>query len=127
MDDLWGNSRGATKQDDVSIIRIRGNLELVTAEEVERSVERLNATGCYKIIVDLYDVVYISSRGWSIFVSKIKNVREHGGDLKLVRMRPEVYEVYKVLEFYLFFRSYTTIEAAAQDFHIEADDKVQVL
>lgn len=127
MDSLWGNSRGTRTKDDVSIIRITGNLELVTAEEVEHSVERLNETGCYKIIVDLNDVIYISSRGWSIFVSQIKNVREHGGDIKLVRMRPEVYEVYKVLEFYLFFRSYATIEAAAQDFRIEADDKVHVL
>lgn len=70
----------------------------------------------YRIIVDLKHVDYISSRGWSIFLSKIKEIRENGGDLKLTNMTDNVYEVYKVLEFFWFLRVYESIEEAISDF-----------
>jgi len=63
-------------------------------------------------------VDYISSAGWGIFISEIKGIRERGGDLKLVRMIPDVYEVFELLEFHYILKAYDSIEEAIRDFDL---------
>jgi len=76
----------------------------------------LIANRSFNIIIDLKNVDYISSAGWGVFLAKLKDIREHEGDLKLVNMTTNVYDMYKVLEFFWFIRYYTSIEAAIDDF-----------
>ena len=101
---------------DVSVIRIHGNLEFVAADELDRVVSRLVKSGQYRIVVDLSDTSYISSRGWGVFLSNIRELRENGGDLKLAGMLPDTYEVFRVLEFGMFLKSYLSIDDAAHAF-----------
>jgi len=111
----------------VSVAETHLTLEMVTITVIgpidARAVLRLEqalATSLesksYKIIFDLGDVDYVCSAGWSLFVSKLKEIREQGGDLKLARMRENVYEMYKALDFFWFLRSYPTLEEAVSDF-----------
>jgi anti-anti-sigma factor len=100
----------------VSIVKVGGYIEFRASEELDKAIDDLVNSGNYNLIVDLKDVDYISSRGWSIFLSKIKILRENKGDLKLVNMQPEVYEVYKVLEFFWFLKVYNSVESAIEDF-----------
>ena len=71
---------------------------LATSPHLENALEDVTAEGYYHIICDLRNVNYISSAGWGIFVSKIKMVRDMGGDLVLSQMIPDVYDVFKLLE-----------------------------
>jgi len=100
----------------ISVIRVGGYIEFTTSDELDTVIESLVKTKSYNIIIDLENVDYISSRGWSIFLSKIKEIRENDGDLKLTRMAPDVFEVFKVLEFFWFLSVYDTIEEAISDF-----------
>ncbi|MFQ5753222.1 MAG: STAS domain-containing protein, partial [bacterium] len=75
----------------ISIIKVGGYIEFTTSDEIDKVLDLLIKQKSYKIIIDLEDVDYISSRGWSIFLSKIKEIRENDGDLKLARMNPDVY------------------------------------
>jgi anti-anti-sigma regulatory factor len=79
-------------------------------------LEALLKSGPYNIIIDLGNVDYISSAGWGIFISEIKSIREKGGDLKLARMIPDVYEVFELLEFHYILKAFDTIEEAVADF-----------
>ena len=103
-------------QKPISVIKVGGYIEFTTSDELDKVIESLIKTKSYNIIIDLENVGYISSRGWSIFLSKIKEIREHDGDLKLTRMEPDVFEVFKVLEFFWFLSVYDTIEEAISDF-----------
>ncbi|MCH7754243.1 STAS domain-containing protein [candidate division KSB1 bacterium] len=103
-------------QKPISVIKVGGYIEFTTSDELDKVIESLIKTKSYNIIIDLENVGYISSRGWSIFLSKIKEIREHDGDLKLTRMAPDVFEVFKVLEFFWFLSVYDTIEEAISDF-----------
>ncbi|MCH8019781.1 STAS domain-containing protein [candidate division KSB1 bacterium] len=103
-------------QKPISVIRVGGYIEFTTSDELDKVIESLIKTKSYNIIIDLENVGYISSRGWSIFLSKIKEIRENDGDLKLTRMAPDVFEVFKVLEFFWFLSVYDTIEEAISDF-----------
>ncbi len=103
---------------DIALIRLGGFIDSISASEIERVIDELLKTKCYKIIIDLKDVEYIGSSGWSTFLNKIKFIRENGGDLKLARMQPDVFELYKLLEFFWFLRSYESIDEAVSDFEL---------
>ena len=100
----------------ISVVKVGGYIEFTTSDELDKVIESLVKTKSYNIIIDLENVDYISSRGWSIFLSKIKEIRENDGDLKLTKMTSDVFEVFKVLEFFWFLSVYDTIEEAISDF-----------
>jgi anti-sigma B factor antagonist len=100
----------------ISIIKVGGYIDTTTSSEVERALNALLKQGRYKIIVDLGNVDYISSAGWGIFISEIKTIRENYGDLKLVRMIPDVYEIFELLEFHHILDVYDSIDEAIEKF-----------
>lgn len=100
----------------ISIIKVGGYIDTTTSSELEHALNSLLKAGSYNIIIDLGNVDYVSSAGWGIFISEIKGIREKGGDLKLVRMIPEVYEVFELLEFHFILKAFDTIEEAVKDF-----------
>jgi anti-anti-sigma factor len=70
----------------------------------------------YRIIIDLAGVDYISSAGWGIFISHIKDVRANDGDIKLAGMVPNVYEIYELLEFDNVIRAFPSVDSAREEF-----------
>jgi len=106
----------AGHHDNISVIKVGGYIDTTTSSELEHALNTLLKAGTYNIIIDLGNVDYVSSAGWGIFISEIKGIREKGGDLKLVRMIPEVYEVFELLEFHYILKAFDTIEEAIKDF-----------
>jgi len=84
---------------DVVILSLQGLVDSGTSQTMEEKLEDLISSGVVKIVVDLGRVDYISSAGWGIFVGEIKGVRKRNGDIKLAGMRPDVREVFDLLEF----------------------------
>ena len=100
----------------IAVIKVGGYIDTTTSAELEHSLSSVLKSNCYNIIIDLGNVDYISSAGWGVFLAKLKDIRTNEGDLKLANMSENVYEVYRVLEFFWFIRCYTSIEAALDDF-----------
>ena len=100
----------------VSILRVSGYVDTTTSPELERRLQALLREKRYHIVVDLARVEYISSAGWGIFISEIREIREKGGDLKLAGMIPDVREVFDLLEFENILQAYTDAELAAASF-----------
>jgi anti-sigma B factor antagonist len=109
----------ANDHEDLYIVKVGGYVDTTTSIELEEIIEKLIRTDIRKIIIDLGAVDYISSAGWGIFISEIKSIREKGGDLKLVRMVPDVYEVFELLEFHNILEAYDSMEEAIDDFKKE--------
>jgi len=118
MEAVKEETAGAGSLKQITVIRIGGYMEFCTADELDKVLAVLLQKQSYNIIVDLAAVDYISSRGWSIFLSKIKEIRENDGDIKLTNMNSNVYEVYKVLEFFWFLRVYDSMPEAVRDFDL---------
>jgi anti-sigma B factor antagonist len=100
----------------ISEVRIDGVIDTLTASELEEVIDALLKRQRFKIVVDLAGVDYISSAGWGIFISHIKDVRSNGGDIKLANMIPNVYEIYELLEFDNVLPSYQSVDAARDTF-----------
>ncbi len=103
-------------RDDISIIKVGGYIDTTTSAELEHSLDSLLKAGSNNIIIELGNVDYISSAGWGIFISEIKGIREKGGDLKLVNMIPDVYEVFELLEFHYILKAFNNLGDAIKDF-----------
>lgn len=116
MEGIQVSVERAGVNNNIAIIKVGGYIDTTTSAELEHSMESLLKTGMNKIIIDLGNVDYISSAGWGIFISEIKGIRERGGDLKLVRMIPDVYEVFELLEFHYILKALDSIEEAIRDF-----------
>ncbi len=105
----------------VSVISLKGTIETANASSLEETLERLVSDSCYRIVIDLAGVTYISSAGWGIFISEIKRIRRNGGDIKLASMAPEVREVFDLLEFNSILKPYPDPTAALRDFGVSED------
>ncbi len=103
-------------QQNVSVIKVGGYIDTTTSAELEHTLSSTLKSNNHHIIIDLGNVDYISSDGWGIFISEIKGIREKNGDLKLVRMIPEVFEVFELLEFHYILKAFDTVEEAVSNF-----------
>ncbi|MFH1755330.1 MAG: STAS domain-containing protein [Candidatus Latescibacterota bacterium] len=104
-------------KEDIAILQVSGYLDTTTAGELENALYGLLKRGQYKIVIDLSGITYISSAGWGIFIGEIKDIRNHGGDLKLAGMIGDVHEVFQLLEFQSILESYPDTESAVAAFN----------
>lgn len=118
MEGIQVSTEIAGSHNQISIIKVGGYIDTTTSSELERALDSLLKQGRFFIIVDLGNVDYISSAGWGIFISEIKSIRENGGDLKLVRMVPDVYEIFELLEFHHILDVYDTVDEAVNKFEM---------
>ncbi len=116
MEEVKIYSRPWETDGSVQIIRIEGFLDTTTSRSLAKKLDELIDQEAYKIVIDLEAVDYISSPGWGIMVGDIRRIRENGGDLKLARLKPEVYEIYTLLGLDSFIESYDSVEEACARF-----------
>jgi len=102
----------------IALLKINGFLDTTTSTVVSTKLKEVLNSSTYQIIIDMGGVNYVSSAGWGVFVGEIRSIRENGGDLKIVQMTPDVYEVFEMLEFDRILDYYDTIEESVNDFDI---------
>ena len=101
---------------DIRIVCCKGYIDTTTSSQLENTMGELMQNKVYKIVIDLGEVDYISSAGWGIFISEIKNIRKNKGDLKLVNMKPEVMEIFELLDFTNILEYYKSVDEAMKKF-----------
>lgn len=105
----------------VAVVRVDGVVDTMTASELEKVMNSLIEQKRYNIVVDLGGVDYISSAGWGIFISNIREIRQNRGDIKLAQMIPSVYEIFELLEFDSILSAFDSVEKARLDFRSGAE------
>lgn len=123
MEKLIISEEKVDSEDPMVLISLKGAIETTNASTLEDAISRLIGEQCFRIVVDLSEVSYISSAGWGIFISEIKRVRREEGDIKLTSMRPAVREVFELLEFNNILRPYDVRDDAIRDFEPEVTSK----
>ena len=102
----------------ITMIRVQGFIDTNTCLELRKYIDDLLQQGMYNLVVDVGAVNYVSSAGWGVFVGELRSIRESGGDLRIVQMMPDVYEVFEMLEFNRILVYYDNIEEAIDDFDL---------
>lgn len=125
MDDLKANT--LYLENKVALIRCEGFVDSVTVNLIEKKIHESIGKGIFQVVIDLGLVNYVSSAGWGVFVSEIKDIRAKKGDLVLTGMAPEVYDVYELMEFSSILKSFDTLPEALKNFGVAAPDDVAAI
>ncbi len=98
----------------VCYIEAEGFLDAHTFEEMENVVSSVFRQGCYKLIVKLEKLDYISSAGAGVFVGAIGRAKDNNGDIVFLKPSANVKEVFDLLGLSAIFRfAETRAEAEA--------------
>ncbi len=98
----------------ITLLSVKGQIDTFSAPEFAKKLLSVLGEKKFKLIVDLKAVEYISSAGWGIFISEIKNIRSQRGDMVLVGMNPQVSEVFKLLQFDSIMKAFPNVDSALQ-------------
>lgn len=107
----------------IAVVRAKGYIDTVTVPEMEKSIHGIIGKKIYKIIVDLASINYVSSAGWGVFVSELKDLRSNDGDIVLIGMSPEVYDVYELMEFSQILKSFSSINESLEHYGLATDEE----
>src|SRR4051794_29640985 len=95
-----------------SVMNLQGRIDAASAEEFDRSVRELIASGGSRILFNCGELRYISSVGISIFVECAKLAAASGGYLCFAAMNPHVRNVFDIVGFVGLFHIYPSVEEA---------------
>ena len=94
----------------------QGRLDALTVPRFEEGLrDHLNQGAAY-LVVDFGEVTYISSSGLRALLTARRLARNQGGDVKLCRLSPRVYEIFEMVGFTQVFGIYDSVEAAQTAF-----------
>lgn len=95
-------------------VRITGYLDAHTVDTFEHAVEEMLALPYHKIILDLGELLYISSAGIGALMVFLQQLRRREGDIAIVQPSPKVYKVFDLLGFTRIFKIVPDYAAARQ-------------
>ena len=101
---------------EVVIISVHGYIDSTTTPELSMIIDHQIADGNYMFIVNLKGVDYISSIGWGVFISNLKELREYGGDMILINMSPNVHNIFDLMELSSIIKSFDELNKAVELF-----------
>jgi len=116
MDRLVLASRQAMTNTSVTVVDIEGVLDINTVSDFEGLLQDLFRKKQYKVVLNMKKLTYISSAGFGVLMSIIKDVRKNRGDIKIANVSPEIYKVFDLLELPGLFHILKTEQDAVNEF-----------
>jgi anti-anti-sigma factor len=83
--DLGALTVRSEREGDVHTIRLSGELDLATADDVQRELERVEATDADSILMDLSQLTFMDSTGVRLLVTAHARARVDSNRLTLLR------------------------------------------
>jgi len=102
----------AGNRNEVVGVTVHGYIDSTTSPGLAEIIEKQMAAQKYKFVINLKEVDYISSVGWGVFISNLKEIREHHGDLILTNMCSNVQNIFELMEFSTIIKSFDDVSRA---------------
>ena len=101
-----------TDEGDLTTIKIRGELDALSAPELRPHIEQLITDQCRRVTVDLSELRMVDSSGVGALVSLYKRVRNYGGEVSFIGVTAQPLVIFKLLRLDVVFEL-STAEATA--------------
>ncbi len=106
-----------TPIDNCDLVEIKGRIDSFTAPDLSKELTDIILNKRYKIILELSEVVFVSSAGLRVLIDIQKTCRKNNqGEVVLVNVPPRVYETLELAGFAPLFKFYSNISLAIQNF-----------
>jgi len=104
------------KKEIVTVVSIEGSVDGMTAAHLIAAFREQIGGGSARLVGDLTSVDYTSSAGLRALLETVKDARQHGGDLRLAAVRPEVLRVLELSGFTSILQVFVDVDAAVASF-----------
>ncbi len=75
------------------VVKVNGRIDSYTAPNLEEVLNAITKQGRYKIVLDLSEVDFMSSKGWWVLIETQKNCKRYNrGELVLVNVQDRIRE-----------------------------------
>jgi anti-sigma B factor antagonist len=99
------------------VVKVIGRIDSYTAPNLEEVLKSLNEGGRYKIVLDLTDVDFLSSKGWWVLIETQKTVKRYNrGELVLAKVQERIRESLNLVGMGSYFKVYDDITSAVASF-----------
>ncbi len=105
-----------TKQGDVSIVEVDGQLIVGNRQELKQKMLEALDHGARKLLVDFTKTGYIDSSGLGVLVSLSKKIREQGGELRLAALNEDLRTLFELTKLDTLFQIADSREQALASF-----------
>ena len=106
----------AEQQDKVMVVSVAGSMDALTAPELTDFLSKQVATDNVNLVVDLAGLDYTSSAGLRALLGAVKEARQHGGDLRLAAVQPNVHKVLEISGFTSILKVFPDVNAATSSY-----------
>ena len=86
---------------------------------LREKIKNVLSMGIEKLLIDIDSVPYIDSTGVGFLVSSHTSLKSQGGQLKLLKVKPKILEVFKVMSLLSIFELFEDEEAAMKSFEVQ--------
>lgn len=104
------------KEGKVRVVRLAGQLDFFTADELRRQLRDFRAAGDLFLLVDLSEVAYVDSSGLGLLIEMQHCFTSAAGRMKLSGVNPEIRRVLDKTDLFRFFEVHETEAAALAGF-----------
>jgi anti-sigma B factor antagonist len=97
----------------VNVVEIGGRVDSNSAARLEEAFKTMTEEKRFRIVVDMQDLEYISSRGLRALIATLKETRRwNRGDLRLCNVPPRIHQVLDLAGLTPLFKTYdNTVDA----------------
>jgi len=81
---------------DRHVIAFRGEIDLISAQELRQKLTGAIKDGKTRIVVDLTDTTYLDDIGLGVFMAAWKKLRARGGALVFVNVDPKIAKTFEI-------------------------------
>ena len=104
-----------SEDDKFAVCRLTGVIDTSTFPNFQSSLYRFRRLGIKRLVLDMEDISYVNSLGFSILIKHGKLFKNDSGEVVLARMQPKVEMVADVLGLGECLRVFPTLEEAVKE------------
>lgn len=109
-----------TDQASVTLLAIKGSIDSLNADQLTAAFAEPIHKGRVRLVADFGEVTYVSSAGLRSLLATVKDCRQHGGDLRIAALQPQVERVLAVSGFTNILKIYAGRDDAVASFEAAA-------
>ena len=98
------------------VVKPIGRLDSNTVPDLQEKFKELLEKGRHKLILDMSDVSFVSSRGWWLLIDAQKQCKPHRGEVVMVALGKEIQDSLNLVGMGDYFKLYEDVTAAVGSF-----------
>jgi len=105
-----------SNKDDVSIIRIKGDITAISGEAIEKAYQKVSADGAKKILLCFNTESYINSGGIAILIGIAAESKENSQTIRMTGLSSHFQKIFHMVGLTKYTEIFSSDELALKDF-----------